>query len=181
MTGRAWPAALLLALTSCGSGDEPVRAPAPSVGGPTPTAKVPSEPMGELERPIAARLARQLAPQGLHLDHLACPVWNQRLPAELTCTGWFDGVEGTVTVTLSRSSAGTVAFDAVLREGVIATDRLVHQLTAQGYDNVDCGDATAYAAVVGRSIVCSVARRGSPGFVRVMITDQRGAVTFTRL
>ncbi len=173
-------AALLLVLPGCGgdTGDPAPRA-TPTIGGPSPTAQVPTDALDDLERPIAAELAGQVAAQGLHVDHLDCPAWDQQVPAQLTCRGWFDGVEGTVTVTLTRGKRGAVTFDAVLNDGVIATKKLVDELTGKGYDDVDCGDAPAYATDVGSSIVCSVERQGEQKFVTVTITDERGGVTIS--
>ncbi len=135
--------------------------------------------MDDLERPIAARLRRQIADQGLRVDHLACPAWDNKVPAELTCEGWFDGVAGSVRVSLRQGRGGQVTFDAELQEGVIATESLVDELTSRGYGDVHCGSAPAYPADVGAAITCSVTDDGVTRYLVATVTDTRGGVTIS--
>jgi hypothetical protein len=135
--------------------------------------------MDDMEKPIAEKLGHEVAGQGLHVDHLDCPAWDGKVPAELTCTGWFDNVRGTVRVTLTRDQDGSVAFDAVLQAGVIATKNLVAELRKKGYDDVDCGGAPAYPTEVGSTIICSVSRDAERKFVTVTVTDRRGGVSIS--
>ena len=115
----------------------------------------PTTGMDLLELAVAARLRRELAGQGLTLDHLDCPPWRGRENAVVRCTGYLDGLVGTVRVSLSRSPSGTVEFDARLEDGVVATQNLVRRLEAEGWTGVDCGDRAAYRAEVGAQIVCA--------------------------
>ena len=133
--------------------------------------------MDAMEKPIADRLALQVAPQGLHVDYLDCPDWNGKVPAHLNCQGWFDGVRGTVRVTLERDKGGTVAFDAELEDGVIATKKLVRELAAKGYADIDCGQAPAYPTDIGSTITCAVTDKGMRKHVVATITDGHGGVT----
>ena len=144
---RVWPvrplvlAALLLGpLAGCGTTSGTQDAPTapaatPALGGPTSRpVPAPTTGMDLLELAVAARLRRELAGQGLTLDHLDCPPWRGRENAVVRCTGYLDGLVGTVRVSLSRSPSGTVEFDARLEDGVVATQNLVRRLEAEGVD-----------------------------------------------
>ena len=176
--------------TTSGTQDAPT-APAatPAVGGPTSRpVPAPTTGMDLLELAVAARLRRELAGQGLTLDHLDCPPWRGRENAVVRCTGYLDGLVGTVRVSLSRSPSGTVEFDARLEDGVVATQNLVRRLEAEGWTGVDCGDRAAYRAEVGAQIVCAGhgpaaadgAGSAGPGaatsYVVATVTDESGAV-----
>jgi hypothetical protein len=173
--------ALVVLVILGGCSDDAARGPAdpPRLGGVLPTATPPSDEMDELEQPIARRLDNQVAAQGLHVDHLACPPWDGKVPADLTCDGWFDGVKGTVSVSLTRDKGGMVAFDAELRQGVIATKKLVDELLSRGYTHVDCGSAPAYPTDIGSTITCAVTRQRIEKFVVATITDDHGGVTIS--
>jgi hypothetical protein len=181
MRGSCLALVVLVLLGGCSDTDPttPGSNDPPSLGGTLPTALPPSEAMDALEQPIARRLGEQVASQGLHVDYLACPEWDGKVPAELTCDGWFDHVKGTVQVTLSRDDGATVGFDAELRQGVIATKKLVDELVAKGYTDVDCGSAPAYPTDVGATITCAVTHDGVEKYVVATITDDRGGVTIS--
>ncbi|MFT4010379.1 MAG: hypothetical protein QM655_10100 [Nocardioidaceae bacterium] len=182
LTAGAVAAVLVVCLGGCGSDAPasagPVRSDTPTLGGPTPTAVVPTGEMDALERPVAASLAKQVAGLGLKLDFLDCPDWKGKAPVSLSCTGWFDGVPGQVQVKLAETN-GAVSFDARLKEGVIATSRLVSQLTEQGYSEVDCGSQAAYPAQPGVRIVCSVAQDGATTHVVATATGTDGELSIT--
>ena len=108
--------------------------PTPALGGPTSRpVPAPTTGMDLLELAVAARLRHELAGQGLTLDHLDRPPWRGRENAVVRCTGYLDGLVGTVRVSLSRSPSGTVEFDARLEDGVVATQNLVRRLEAEGW------------------------------------------------
>ena len=48
--------------------------------------------MNRLERPVAVRLARQVARQGLTLEYLDCPRWDGVVPSRMSCRGYLDGL-----------------------------------------------------------------------------------------
>ena len=174
-----------LLLSSC-HGD-PAARPAPTgtaatapvaLGGPSrPPVAPPQRPMDDLERPVHARLAAQLAGQGLTLDYLACPRWRGRVPVRLTCKGYVDGLVAPVAVHLRAAVAGkAVGFDARLLDGVISTRRLERTLARQGGREADCGRTPAYPAEVGLRVVCRVTRAGGRRYVVATVTDRSGAV-----
>lgn len=132
--------------------------------------------MDALETPIAKQLAAQVAGQGLTLEYLDCPKWDRKLPRHLMCVGYFDGVTAKVKVRLHAEAGGSVTFDAVLQQGVIATRNLVEKLTTDGYSHVDCGDVPAYRARVGDKLVCAVTKSGRSGYVVATVTDKAGGV-----
>lgn len=153
--------------------------PAPVVGGPTQrTVDQPTQPMNQLEKPIATRLGRQVAGQGLRLDYLDCPGWDGQTPQQLTCTGYLDGVRADVRVSLTRSTS-RVTFDAELQDGVLATRNLVRKLRTDGYTGVDCGERPAYRTVVGSELVCSVREdegRSARKYLVAEVVDPDGTV-----
>jgi hypothetical protein len=153
--------------------DKPSRA----LGGETPKPKTPpTAAMDALEKPIAKQLAAQVADQGLTLDYLDCPTWDKRVPGHLMCIGYFDGVTAHVRVRLHALASGSVSFDAVLEQGVIATRNLVERLRNDGYSHVDCGDVPAYPTNVGRRLVCAVRKDHKSGYVVATVTDKAGQV-----
>jgi hypothetical protein len=152
----------------------------PVAGGATPTAQAPpAAPMDAVERPVAGVLAARVRDDGLTLEHLSCPSWRGRLPAELGCTGWFDGVEGSVTVRLRAGRHHSVVYDARLTSGVVATHLVVERLRAEGYVDVDCGTVAAYPAEVGEELVCLVTLDGEHGHVVATVTDPDGSVAIS--
>jgi hypothetical protein len=185
MAGSRWLATLLVmgALTACG--DEPrasddaehAARPSPRLGAAAPPpSEPPREPMDDLERPVAERLAPRLEDEGLTLDYVECPSWTRTVPAELACKGYVDGVVGEVEVELSKGEHERVEFDAWLDHGVLATARLVERLESEGYVDVDCGPDPAYAARPGMEIVCRVDDAGEVTHVVAEVTDRDGAV-----
>jgi hypothetical protein len=132
--------------------------------------------MDPLERQVAGRLALGVRDDGLTLEHLACPRWRGHLPDRLRCTGWFDGVEGDVSVRLRAGHDAQVRFDAVLTGGVVATHSVVERLVQEGYVDVDCGTRPAYPAQVGYRMVCLVTDDGEHGHVTVTVTGPDGSV-----
>ena len=175
-------AAALLA----GCDDQPAPRPAaapssqvtPALGGRAVVAHLPpSRPMDRLEKPVHARLAAQVAGQGLTLSYLDCPRWDGAVPIRMTCTAYVDGVLARVAVHLKAAVEGkAVSFDARLLDGVIATRNLEATLRRQGWQGADCGDAPAYPAVVGSRIVCRVTRPSGDRYVQATVTDRSGAV-----
>lgn len=173
-------AALLVAACDDDPGGGPATGPSdpPTLGAqaPLPSA-APTGPMDDLERPIAARLSRQVRPEGLHLDYLDCPDWHGELPGRMVCDGYLDGVVAKVDVRLRGARGGPVRFDARLAEGVISTRTLVERLQRQGYSAVDCGAVDAYPIVIGTELVCRVHRSGRTGYVVATVADRQGGVT----
>lgn len=173
-----------LALSACTGGSagpaRPDTAPSatPQLGGPglTPAA-VPSTPMDRVEKPVAARLRRKAAAEGLTLDYLACPHWDGGMPRHLTCTGWFDGVRASVDVHLTHLPAGSVGFAARIGNGLVATSRLEGRLRGHGYRDADCGNRPAYPSRPGLTIRCAVMRGGTRSYVVATVTDHSGDVT----
>ena len=171
-------------LTGCD--DQPAPRPAaaptsqvtPALGGRAVAAHLPpSRPMDRLEKPVHARLAAQVAGQGLTLTYLDCPRWDGAVPIRMTCTAYVDGVLARVAVHLKAAVEGkAVSFDARLLDGVIATRNLEATLRRQGWQRADCGDAPAYPAVVGSRIVCRVTRPSGDRYVQATVTDRSGAV-----
>ena len=174
-------AAVLVVLSGCAADDPADRteSPEPTLGGVSPTTTTPGRALDELEKPIAERLGRQVASQGLRLEGLDCPRWSGEVPASFECQGWFDGVPGRVSVALTEGKHGAVVFDAELLGGVISTARLVKDLEAQGYTAVDCGAVAAYPTDVGSTITCAVSEDGRTRHVLATITDESGAVTIS--
>src|SRR4051812_25194871 len=138
---RAWLApvmalAALLLLAGCthgsaaGAGAKPAQTSSPRLGAPAPApVQSPSSPMNKLEKPVAARLAAQVADQGLSLSYLDCPRWSGRVPARMVCRAYLDGVVASVRVHLRAAVAGkAVGFDAALADGIIATRKLERTL-----------------------------------------------------
>jgi hypothetical protein len=171
-------------LTGCH--DQPAPRPAaapssqvtPALGGQLAAAhRPPDRPMNQLERPVHARLAAQVAGQGLTLTYLDCPPWDGSVPSRMTCTAYVDGVLARVAVHLKAAVEGkAVSFDASLLDGVIATRKLEATLRRQGWQRADCGDAPAYPATPGSRIVCRVSRASGDRFVQATVTDRSGAV-----
>src|SRR3954452_4384398 len=181
---------LLVLTQACRHDQEPAPAAsaeqAPSLGASAPESKAPPhKPMDGLERQVAERLARQVAPQGLTLGYLDCPHWSARVPVRISCRAYVDGVVAAVRVRLRAAVQGkAVGFDADLANGVIATRRLEQILQRQGARDAYCGKVAAYPAVRGTRIVCRERRDGSTRYVvatvasssgRVMVADYRGA------
>lgn len=185
MAGPRWVATLLAigALAACGDDGvttrdaEPAGHSSPTLGASAPAAsEPPGEPMDQLERPVAERLAPRLEDEGLSLEYVECPGWPGTVPAELECKGYVDGVVGEVEVELTEGEHGRVEFDARLDHGVLATSRLVERLEDEGYTDVDCGPTPAYPALEGIRIVCRVDESGDPTHVVAEVTDEVGAV-----
>ncbi|MDQ3615765.1 MAG: hypothetical protein M3393_03910 [Actinomycetota bacterium] len=150
--------------------------PGPTPGGPLgATTKPPSHPMNRLEKPIAEELSGQVAGQGLSLDYLDCPRWNGRVPQQMTCRGYLDGVSAGVSVKLTQRTT-RIEFDAKLQDGVLATASLVRRLRSDGYTGIDCGDRPAYPTVVGSELICSVHESGQKKHVVAEVLDRSGAV-----
>ena len=171
---------------SPGSADPSPSAAPPAGGAPAPDHRaVPDHPMNRLERPLAARLTRQVRAQGLRVDYLDCPTWDGVVPSAMSCRAWVDGLRVRVRVLLRAAAPGkAVGFDARLGAGLVATHNLEDTLRRQGWTSADCGDVPAYPARVGTRIVCAVQRPGLQRYVvatvrsragAVMITDYRGA------
>lgn len=178
MKGSRWVASLLLlvALPACGDGPKPAR-PDLRLGAPGPeTSAPPHNGMDDLERPVAKRLRPRLEDDGLTLQHVECPRWSGAVPTALRCRAYVDGVVGEVVVKLTDRAAGRVEFDAYLRQGVLATPRLVARLEKDGYRGVDCGRTPAYPARVGMRIVCRVHQDGEVSHVVATVVDRHGAV-----
>ena len=173
--------ALALGAAAC-SGDPPPAAapsqrPVPTPGGPTvAAASPPARPMTRLERPVASRLARVAALQGLHLDYLHCPRWDHAMPGRLTCTGWFDGVTADVEVRLRQVAGGSLEFEARIGHGVVATRTLVRRIEQHGATDVDCGSTPAYPARVGLKVVCATGPAAHRHYVVATVTDPAGSV-----
>jgi hypothetical protein len=184
---RAAAALVLLLLLGVGCSDAPSRerpaagrTEAPAVGGAVPVRHVPPRTaMNRLERPVAERLAAQIADQGLTLEYLDCPRWDSTVPSRMTCRAYVDGVVASVLVHLKAVAGRSVSFDARLGDGVIATRNLENTLHDQGWSVADCGDVMAYPARAGDTIVCRVQRPGDRRYVVATITDRSGAVTIT--
>ena len=182
--GPAMALASLLLLAGCthgtaaGPGSRPGTASPPRLGAPAPApVQAPSAPMNKLEKPVAARLAAQVADQGLSLSYLDCPRWSGRVPARMVCRAYLDGVVASVRVHLRAAVAGkAVGFDAALADGIIATRKLERTLRGQGWTSADCGTRAAYAAVVGTRIVCRVQRKAQERFLVARVTDRDGQV-----
>jgi hypothetical protein len=155
--------------------------PAPSLGGVAPHRHPePTAPMGRLEQQVAARLARQVASQGLTLSYLDCPHWDGRVPARMTCRAYLDGLVVPVRVHLHAVVEGqAVGFDAELADGVIATRKLEETLRRQGWSDPDCGAVAAYPAVAGARIVCRVHRDGASRYVVATVANHAGRVMIT--
>jgi hypothetical protein len=152
--------------------------PAPTLGGSTPRPHpAPRQPMDRLEKPVADRLARQIAPLGLTLAYLDCPHWDRAVPTRMTCRGYVDGLVAQVRVLLEAAVQGrAVDFDAWLAGGVLATANLEETLHDRGWAVVDCGDVAAYPAVVGSRIVCRVQRGRKRAYVVATVRSRSGQV-----
>lgn len=150
----------------------------PVLGGDAPREQQPPDgPMDSLEKPVHARLAAQIAGQGLTLDYLDCPRWDGTVPRRLTCRGYVDGLVARVGVRLKAAVEGkAVGFDAWLLDGVIATRKLEKTLRGQGWKEADCGERAAYPAESGSRIVCHVRRPGDDRYVVATVSDRSGAV-----
>ena len=154
--------------------------PSPSPGGRLPVAaSPPSAPMDDLEQAVAARLGQQVARENLDLQYVACPHWRGRAPQRVTCRGYVDGVTADIHVRLNRLTGGAVSFKARLGRGLIATSKLERQLRADGFQDVNCGQAPAYPSVVGSHVVCAVSKDGTRKFVVATVTSRSGAVEIT--
>jgi hypothetical protein len=164
------------------AGCSPASAPPvePAAGGVEPTTQPPpAAPMDDVERRVVGVLGARVRDDGLTLEHLSCPSWRGRLPAELSCSGWFDGVKGSVTVRLRAGPHGSVVYDARLTGGVVATHLVVERLRAEGFVDVDCGTLPAYPATAGTELVCLVTRDGEHGHVVATVADRDGSVTIS--
>ena len=151
--------------------------PAPRLGGPSPRHRIPpTQDMDRLERPVAARLSRRIAAQGLTLQYLDCPRWDGAVPSRMTCRGYVDGLVATVHVDVTGGSHHSVAFDARVTGGMVATERLEHSLLRTGSTHADCGRVAAYPARPGSRIVCRVTRAGRHRYVVATVTDRSGEV-----
>lgn len=153
-------------------------APSPKLGGDAAGQRPPPRhPMDSLEKPVADRLARQVARQGLTLTYLDCPHWDGAVPSRMICRGYVDGLVAKVRVLLRAAVAGrAVSFDARLGDGVIATRNLEGTLRRKGWSVADCGDVAAYPARVGSEIVCRVTRTGEKRYVVATVSGRAGAV-----
>ena len=153
---------------SPGSADPSPSAVPPALGAPAPEHRaVPDHPMNRWERPLAARLTRQVRAQGLRVDYLDCPAWDGVVPSAMSCRAWVDGLRVRVRVLLRAAAPGkAVGFDARLGAGLVATRNLEDTLRRQGWTSADCGDVPAYPARVGTRIVCAVQRARAPALRR---------------
>ena len=188
LLGSLLGAALLLAVSGCQAGDSDagerqpspsptVSSPAPTPGGDLPAAATPpAHPMDDLEQAVAARLDRQVAREGLHLQYVACPAWHGKAPQRLTCQGYLDGVITTIHLRLSRLVGGAISFRARMARGLVSTAMLEAQLRKDGFAQVNCGDAPAYPSVVGSRVVCAVTKQGRKQFVVAQVTSPSGSV-----
>jgi hypothetical protein len=171
---------LLGALAACGGepGDTAdAERSEPSLGAAAPSsAPPPAEPMDQVEKPVAERLAPSLEDEDLTLEYVDCPRWDGVLPASLVCEGYVDGVLGEVDVELTEGRRGHVEFDAWLDHGVVATTRLVRRLEDEGYTDVDCGPRPAYPATPGLRIVCRGHAEGETEHVVATVVDHDGSV-----
>lgn len=150
----------------------------PALGGAVPRRhRPPHHAMNSLERPVAERLARQIAVDDLTLDYLDCPPWDGAVPSAMTCRGYVEGLVAKVRVHLLAADDGGVGFDARISTGVVATRRLVMTLRSGGWSTVDCGDVAAYPASVGSRIVCRVHRAGRTRYVVATVRSQTGRVS----
>ena len=150
----------------------------PRLGGGTPVQQEPPpEEMNSLERPVAQRLAQQIASDGLTLEHLDCPAWDRRLPGRMMCKGYVDGLVARVRVDLAASKQGGVTFAARLTDGVVATRKLERTLLRQGWTGPDCGEVAAYPARLGSRIRCRVTRSGRPRYLVATVDDRAGGVS----
>jgi hypothetical protein len=131
--------------------------------------------MDRLERPVADRLRRQVAGQGLTLAYLDCPAWDGSVPSRMRCRGYLDGVVAGVQVVVRAAGAG-IDFDAWLDGGLVATARLEDTLRADGWTEADCGGRPAYPARVGSRIVCRVSREGADSYVVATVRSRSGRV-----
>jgi len=183
-------AAVLLAflVSGCSNERQPARAgqdpttgrTPPKLGGPyLAPAHLPAGPMNRIEKPIAARLAKQARAQGLRLDILDCPPWDMSVPGRLRCMAYLDGIPTPVLVHLAAVEGGSIGFDATLGHGVIATQKLVEELHRHGYTHVDCGDVAAYPSRVGLRVVCQVSHGGDEQYVAATVTDRSGGMAIS--
>lgn len=154
---------------------------AAAVGGPLPQHhRPPRREMDRLERPVADRLARRIAAEGLRLGYLDCPRWDGTVPSRMTCRAYVDGLVATVPLRLWAVGRG-IGFDAHLGSGVVATRRLERTLLGQGFVDVDCGEVAAYPAQVGSRIVCRVHRGDRRSYVVATVRSRSGQVTIADL
>ncbi len=150
----------------------------PRLGGRPPAhQESPTEAMNGLERPVAERLARQIAADGLTLEHLDCPRWDHVLPGRMTCTGYVDGLVARIRVDLSASRQGEVRFGARMVDGMVATRKLERTLLRLGWTGPDCGQVAAYPARPGSRIRCRVTRSGRSRYVVATVDDRAGGVS----
>jgi hypothetical protein len=90
----------------------------PALGGPVPRPhQPPHRAMDRLERPVAERLARQIAAEDLSLDFLDCPPWDGMVPSTMTCRGYVEGLVTQVRVHLLAAADGRISFDARITTG----------------------------------------------------------------
>jgi hypothetical protein len=133
--------------------------------------------MDRLEEPVADRLGRRIARQGLRLDYLDCPRWGGTVPSRMLCNGYVDGLVTKVHVLLTAAVQGrAVSFEARLADGLIATRNLESTLRRQGSSDADCGGVAAYPARVGSRIVCRVVRKGVQRYVVATVRSRSGMV-----
>jgi hypothetical protein len=152
----------------------------PKLGGPyVAPAHLPAGPMNRIEKPIAARLAEQARAQGLRLQILDCPPWDTSVPGRLRCMAYLDGIPTPVRVHLAAADDGSIAFEATLGHGVVATRKLVQELSRHGYTHVDCGNVAAYPSRVGLRVVCQVSHDGDERYVAATVTDRSGGMTIS--
>ncbi len=133
--------------------------------------------MDALERPVAERLARQIAGEDLTLGYLDCPHWDGTVPSAMTCQGYVEGLVTQVQVHLLAARGRRILFDARLGTGVVATRRLEDTLRSGGWTAADCGDVAAYPARVGTRIVCRVRRDTDVNYVVATVRSHAGRVT----
>jgi hypothetical protein len=151
----------------------------PQLGGTAPPKEtLPDHPMDRLEKPVAERLARRIAHQGLTLQYLDCPHWDGVVPSRMSCRGYVDGLVAKVQVLLKATVEGrAVSFDAWLADGMIATRTLEATLRRKGWTEADCGAVAAYPARVGDTITCRVRRSARTAYVVATVSSRAGAVT----
>jgi hypothetical protein len=171
---------VLLVLPACAGWPTDAPAPARRLGGPVPERhEPPVRAMNSVERPVANRLARRIAHDGLTLEHLDCPPWHHELPAAMTCTAYVDGLVAHAEVTLTASDQDTVLFDSRLTDGVVATRLLERTLRRQRWEEPDCGDVAAYPALPASRIRCRAVRSGQSRYVVATVRDRSGGVSLT--
>lgn len=156
--------------------DPPAATPSALGGEGTAEREPPARRMTLVERTIAADLTGRLSENGMTVDYLDCPEFDdRRRPQNVTCRGYVAGVVADVHVRL-WGPPEDLKYDAALGEDILATSNLVHLLATEGYHRIDCGDRPAYRSTVGAQIVCSVTRGDRQRYVVATVTTETGKV-----